>query len=115
MAGPDGDHAAGERQGGGSSSLRYVTAVPLALLAGCGGITVVARAWNECDVGVNATANALGLLFLQFPVLAITHVVMLTGGYWLTGRSPVRWADAPASWPLSRWSFWHWCPGATSR
>lgn len=72
--------------GGGSFRPRYAIVVPVALLAGCGGITVVARAWNHCDVGINASANAIGLLFIVFPLLTVMHLVILVGGYRLAGR-----------------------------
>jgi hypothetical protein len=46
---------------------------------------VVARAFDACDVGINASANALGLLAL-FPVLVVIHAGALVGAYMVTGR-----------------------------
>ncbi len=66
---------------------RYVgVAAPLALTVSCGGISVVSRAWDPCDVGVNATANTFGLLLFHLPVLVLVQGVVLVGGYALAGR-----------------------------
>ncbi|SCL18099.1 hypothetical protein [Micromonospora inyonensis] len=63
-------------------SLRRIAPVALALavLASCAGPMVVWRAYNMCDVGVNATANMFGLV-LVVPVLLLTHAVVLSLGH----------------------------------
>ncbi|MFG2101785.1 hypothetical protein ACGFJ5_14395 [Micromonospora echinaurantiaca] len=75
-----------------------LAALILAVSASCAGSSVVARAYAACDVGVNATANAFGLVAL-LPVLVIAHGAALVGAYTVTGRwvaSPVLRAGAAA-------------------
>jgi hypothetical protein len=62
-----------------------VAALPLATAASCAGISVVGRAWNACDAGINASANTLGLLSM-LPMLFVAHAVALVFAYMLTGR-----------------------------
>ncbi|RKR93112.1 hypothetical protein BDK92_7626 [Micromonospora pisi] len=68
--------------------LRLTRIVPvglvLAVLASCACPVVVWRAYNMCDVGVNATAN-IGLLLVA-PLLLLAHVVTLTVGHTLIRR-----------------------------
>ncbi|WP_406036416.1 hypothetical protein OG799_18220 [Micromonospora sp. NBC_00898] len=68
-----------------------VAALVLAVLVSCGTTSVVARAYAACDVGINASANAFGLIAL-LPVLAIVHGVALIVTYTVTGR----WMMSPA-------------------
>ncbi|WP_326561214.1 hypothetical protein [Micromonospora sp. NBC_01796] len=70
-------------------------ALVLAVLASCAGPVVVFRAYNMCDVGVNATAN-MGLM-LMAPVLLLTHVVALAVGYTLLRR----WIAPGRAWVAS--------------
>ncbi len=71
---------------------RYlVAALLLAVVASCAGSSVVMRAFNNCDVGVNATANAFGIVAL-LPVLVVAHGVALAVAYMVIRRwnvSPV--------------------------
>lgn len=69
---------------------RLLAALILAVSASCAGSSVVARAYAACDVGVNATANAFGLVAL-LPVLVIAHGAALVGAYTVTGR----WVASP--------------------
>ncbi len=68
-----------------------LAALVLAVLASCAGSSVVAGAYASCDVGVNATANAFGLVVV-LPVLVIAHGAALIGAYAVTGR----WVATPA-------------------
>ena len=69
---------------------RLLAALMLAVSASCAGSSAVARAYAACDVGVNATANAFGLVAL-LPVLVIAHGAALVGAYTVTGR----WVASP--------------------
>ncbi|WP_139307308.1 hypothetical protein [Micromonospora pattaloongensis] len=68
-----------------------VAALVLAVLASCGTTSVVARAYAACDVGVNASANAFGLIAL-LPVLTIVHGLALVVAYTVNAR----WVMSPA-------------------
>lgn len=44
-------------------------------LAAHGEVGVVARAWNDCDIGINAGANSLGLALIWLPTLWFVQTV----------------------------------------
>ena len=65
----------------------------LVIVASCAASSVVMRAFNNCDVGINATANAFGIVVL-LPVLVVVHGVALVITYmairrWIVSFSPV--------------------------
>lgn len=88
--------------------------VPSAI-ATCAGATVVLRAYNLCDVGVNASANLLGFA-VTAPVLLLAHVTLLAVGLSVTGwlahlsgrGSCRRWRSASRRSPPCRGRTSHW-------
>lgn len=54
-----------------------MAAVVCAAVAALVEIRTVAVTWNDCDVGINASANAFGLIFLQLPVLWVVQALLV--------------------------------------
>lgn len=70
------------RRGGGA-----VTAVALVLAASLGEAVLALRSWADCDVGINAAANSLAMMYFGLPLLLIYNAVVAVVALWVTGRA----------------------------
>lgn len=64
-----------------------VLALPAALLA----VGVVSRAWAECGVGVNASADNLTLMFFVLPALWVAEAVLTVTAIAVAAVRGARW------------------------
>lgn len=70
------------RRGGG-----VVTAAALVLAASLGEAVLALRSWAVCDVGVNAAANSLSMVYFGLPLLLTCNTVVAAVTLWVTGRA----------------------------
>lgn len=63
-----------------------VVLVPLAVLAAMWNVTVVATAWNTCEVASNVHLAVTRVFPIHFPVMVLTYVGTLFGGHLIAGR-----------------------------
>lgn len=54
--------------------------VPVALFT----VRLVGRAWADCDVGINASANSYALFLLVLPVTGLVNTGVFGGTFWGT-------------------------------
>lgn len=68
------------RRGGGA------TAAVLVIATSLGEVALALQSWAACDVGINATANSLSMMYLGLPLLLICNAVVAAMVRWATGR-----------------------------
>lgn len=55
-------------------------------------VVLLSRMWAACDVGVNASANTLGLLLFTAPLVAVAGGFSAGLTFWLIIRTGKRWS-----------------------
>ncbi|TGD86495.1 hypothetical protein BayCH28_16995 [Mycolicibacterium sp. CH28] len=59
-------------------------------------VALLSRMWAACDVGINASANALGLLLFTAPLVMVAGGASAALAFWLIVRTGKRWSVAAA-------------------
>lgn len=87
----DPDVCAEQLRGGGLLAVAFVVAGSL------GEAALALRSWAACDVGINASANFISIVFLGLPLLLAGNGLVAAGTLWATG-----WVTRSSRW-RRRW------------
>ncbi len=80
----------------GNAASTGVVATASGILAAIAAVLLLSRMWAACDVGVNASANALGLLLFTAPLVTVAGGVCAGVAFWSIVRTRKRWSVAAA-------------------
>jgi hypothetical protein len=69
-----------------------VTGVASGILSAIVAVVLLSRMWAACDVGINSSANALGLLLFTAPLVAVAGGISAALAFWLVARTGKRWS-----------------------
>jgi uncharacterized BrkB/YihY/UPF0761 family membrane protein len=68
----------------------------LGIISATAAMTLLSRMWAACDVGINAAANSLGLLFFTAPIVMLFAAFGSALAFWAVARTARRWSQLVA-------------------